>query len=127
MGAGRGRDRSAEKDVEWAKAFRRFDVISPWNVGNVMEVKGEKYAATGPWKEDLAEAERTGMAYLPVLYPGFGWTNRKGRGAAGATIPRLGGAFYGRQFATAADLGVEMAYVAMFDEVDEATAIFKGI
>ena len=26
---------------------------------------------------------------------------------------------------TAADLGVEMAYVAMFDEVDEATAIFK--
>ena len=24
-----------------------------------------------------------------------------------------------------ADLGIEMAYVAMFDEVDEATAIFK--
>jgi hypothetical protein len=28
-------------------------------------------------------------------------------------------------FATAADLGVEMAYVAMFHEVDEATAVFK--
>jgi hypothetical protein len=25
----------AEKDAGWAKAFRRFDVISPWNVGNV--------------------------------------------------------------------------------------------
>ena len=23
-----------EKDAEWARAFRRFDVISPWNVGN---------------------------------------------------------------------------------------------
>jgi hypothetical protein len=37
----------------------------------------------------------------------------------------LGGKFFWRQFATAADLGIDMAYVAMFDEVDEATAIFK--
>ena len=65
------------------------------------------------------------MAYLPVIYPGFGWTNLKGKNAASATIPRLGGEFYWRQFVTAADLGVDMVYVAMFDEVDEATAIFK--
>ena len=115
----------AEKDTEWAKAFRRFDVISPWNVGNVMKVKDQKHAATGSWKDDLAEAKRSGMDYLPVIYPGFGWTNLKGKDAASATIPRLGGEFYWRQFATAADLGLEMAYVAMFDEVDEATAIFK--
>jgi hypothetical protein len=115
----------AEKDVEWARAFRRFDVISPWNVGNVTKIKGQKHAATGSWKEDLAEAKRQRMAYLPVIYPGFGWTNLKGKDAASATIPRLGGEFYWRQFATAADLGVEMVYVAMFDEVDEATAIFK--
>jgi hypothetical protein len=37
----------------------------------------------------------------------------------------LGGEFYWRQFDTATTLGVEMAYVAMFDEVDEGTAIFK--
>lgn len=115
----------AETDGEWARAFRRFDVISPWNVGNVMQAEGQKHAATGHWKSDLAEARRAGMAYLPVLYPGFGWTNLKGKGAARATIPRLGGAFFWRQFATAADLGMDMAYVAMFDEVDEATAIFK--
>jgi hypothetical protein len=115
----------AEKDAEWAKAFRRFDVISPWNVGNVVRVKGQKHANTGYWKDDLAEAKRAGMAYLPVIYPGFGWTNLKGKGAASATIPRLGGDFFWRQFATAADLGMEMAYVAMFDEVDEGTAIFK--
>jgi len=40
-------------------------------------------------------------------------------------LPRLGGEFYWRQFSTAADLGMEMAYVAMFDEVNEGTAIFK--
>jgi hypothetical protein len=114
-----------EKDSQWARAFGRFDVLSPWNVGNVMKVKGAKHANTSFWKEDLVEAKKAGMAYLPVIYPGFGWTNLKGRSAASATIPRLGGEFFWRQFATAADLGMEMAYVAMFDEVDEGTAIFK--
>ncbi len=114
-----------EKDPEWARAFRRFDVISPWNVGNVEIVGGRKHAATGYWKEDVAEAKRAGMEYLPVIYPGFGWTNLKGKRAEHQTIPRLRGEFYRRQFTVAADLGIDMAYVAMFDEVDEATAIFK--
>jgi hypothetical protein len=114
-----------EKDREWARAFRRLEVISPWNVGNYSLVDGRKQAATGYWKEDIAEAKKAGAAYLPVLYPGFGWTNLKGKDAAKADIPRLGGEFYWRQFAAAADLDVEMAYVAMFDEVDEGTAIFK--
>ncbi|HZK82314.1 MAG TPA: glycoside hydrolase family 71/99-like protein [Humisphaera sp.] len=114
-----------EKDAEWARAFRRFDVISPWNVGNTTKIDGRKEAATGYWKDDLAEAKRAGVLYLPVIYPGFGWTNLKGKGPAAATIPRLGGEFFSRQFNTAADLGMDMAYVAMFDEVDEGTAIFK--
>ena len=113
------------RDPEWARAFRRFDVISPWNVGNVSVERGVKHASTGYWKDDLAEARRAGMAYLPVIYPGFGWTNLKGKAAAHQTIPRRGGEFYWRQFVTAADLGIDMAYVAMFDEVDEATAVFK--
>jgi hypothetical protein len=114
-----------EKNPAWAKAFRRFDVISPWNVGNVTKIAGEKHAATGYWKADIAEAKAAQMAYLPVIYPGFGWTNLKGKDSANATVPRLGGQFFWKQFSTAADLGATMAYVAMFDEVDEATAIFK--
>jgi hypothetical protein len=114
-----------EKDAEWAKVFRRFDIISPWNVGNTTTENGKKHAATDYWKDDFAEAKKAGMAYLPVVYPGFAWTNLKGKDAVKNTIPRLGGEFFWRQFATAADLGVEMAYVAMFDEVDEGTAVFK--
>lgn len=115
----------SEKDEEWAKVFRRFDVISPWNVGNSSKVDGQKHAATGYWKDDLAEAKNAQMAYLPVIYPGFGWTNLNGREAAKSNLPRLGGEFYWRQFSIAKELGMEMAYVAMFDEVDEGTAIFK--
>jgi hypothetical protein len=90
-----------------------------------MKIGGEKHAATGYWKTDMAEAKAAGMGYLPVIYPGFGWSNLRGKQSAGETIPRLGGEFFWRQFSTASDLGVKMAYVAMFDEVDEGTAIFK--
>jgi hypothetical protein len=114
-----------EKDPEWARAFRRLDVISPWNVGNYREENGRRFANTDSWKEDAAEARRAGRKFLPVIYPGFGWTNLKGRQATRATIPRLGGEFFWRQFETAAELEIDMAYVAMFDEVDEGTAIFK--
>lgn len=115
----------AEKNAAWAQAFRRFHVISPWNVGHVERVDGEKHAATHYWKDDMAEAKRAGMQYFPVIYPGFGWRNLNGETAASADIPRLKGSFYWRQFYRAKELGAEMAYIAMFDEVDEATAIFK--
>ena len=114
-----------ESDAEWARVYRRFDVISPWNVGNYTVAEEEKRAATGSWEEDFAEAQRHGMEFLPVVYPGFGWTNLKGQEATNATIPRRSGAFYWEQFVEVSRYGIPMAYVAMFDEVDEATAIFK--
>jgi hypothetical protein len=117
--------RTAVKDPEWAKVFRRFDIISPWNVGNVAAEKGKRYASTAYWKDDIAEAAKHGAKWMPVVYPGFGWTNLKGKGAPGPTIPRLGGEFFWRQFVTAKALNVEMVYIAMFDEVDEGTAVFK--
>jgi hypothetical protein len=114
-----------EMDAEWAKVFRRFDIISPWNTGNFAKIGDEKQASTGYWKDDLAEAKKAGMGYLPVIYPGFAWANLKGADAKKNELPRLKGEFFWRQFSTAADLGMDMAYVAMFDEVDEGTAIFK--
>jgi hypothetical protein len=114
-----------EKDPEWARAFRRLDFISPWNVGNFEKIEGKKQAATHYWKADAAEAKKAGRGYLPVIYPGFGWSNLKGKNAAKDDIPRLRGEFFWRQFSVAADLDIDMAYVAMFDEVDEGTAIFK--
>jgi hypothetical protein len=40
-------------------------------------------------------------------------------------IPRQGGRFLWKQFVELHHVGAAMVYQAMFDEVDEATAIFK--
>jgi hypothetical protein len=48
------------------------------------------------------------------------------RKPAGSTlIPRRGGRFLWEQFHELSQLAVDCVYVAMFDEVDEGTAIFK--
>ncbi|MCA9068300.1 MAG: hypothetical protein KDA84_05225, partial [Planctomycetaceae bacterium] len=115
----------SEKNGDWAKVFRRLDVISPWNVGNYTVRNSRKWANTDSWQADITEAQKHSAEFLPVVYPGFSWRNLKGPSAARDTIPRLGGEFYWRQFVEAAKLKTQMVYVAMFDEVDEATAIFK--
>jgi hypothetical protein len=110
----------------WAEFLRRFDAISPWNVGNYrIDSEGLKWASTAYWKEDLEEARRAGMLYLPVIYPGFSWDNLQQFPPGKSNIPRRDGQFYWRQFQNVSELGVDMGYVAMFDEVDEGTAIFK--
>ncbi len=77
------------------------------------------------WAEDKRESERRGVLWLPVVYPGFAWTNLKGKSAGSSTIPRDGGRFLWEQFHELAKLGADSVFVAMFDEVDEGTAIFK--
>lgn len=115
-----------EKEPGWDAFLRRFDAMCPWNVGNYsLDAAGSKWASTAYWKEDVAEARRAGMLYIPVFYPGFSWDNMKRLTPGQSAIPRQGGAFFWKQFCAAEELGLDMGYVAMFDEVDEGTAIFK--
>lgn len=112
-------------DEGWKSAFAKLDVISPWNVGNIEIRDGVKVANTNIWKEDLAALSGSKTEFLPVIYPGFDWTNLKGIQARKDIIDRRRGDFYWEQWVAAAKLKTGMVYVAMFDEVDEATAIFK--
>lgn len=117
------------EDPEWVKAFRRFDAIKPWNVGNWAEKDGIKTANMNYWADDLAEAHKHNILYMPVVYPGFSWDNLMRAynqpQNAGNPLPRRGGEFFWEQFVKATQLGVDTIFVAMFDEVDEGTAIFK--
>ena len=113
-------------DSEWQKFCRRFDAYAPWNVGNwTRDAQGEAHASTSWWAKDKEEFERGGGLWLPVVYPGFSWDNLQRKPAGSTLIPRRGGKFLWEQFHELSQLGIESAYVAMFDEVDEGTAIFK--
>jgi hypothetical protein len=77
-------------------------------------------------QQQLADREwcqKQDIEYLPVLWPGFSWQNLTGEKSTG--IPRDGGRFLWRQFQATAVAGSRAAYIAMFDEIDEGTAIFK--
>ena len=74
----------------------------------------------------VAEAAAHGRDYLPVVWPGFSWANLQQDPGLYNAIPRRGGAFFWKQITAALDSGCTMLYVAMFDEVDESTAIFKA-
>jgi hypothetical protein len=102
------------------------DIISPWAVGRF----GSKYDneldgySANVWVKDVAWCSSRNIDYLPVVFPGFSWQNLKSE--KWDHIPRRGGRFLWRQYYKAIkDAGVSMVYQAMFDEVDEATAIFK--
>lgn len=113
-------------DPEWQAFIRRLDAYSPWNIGNYsVDAQGVKHASTHTWDGDRAELSRAGVLWMPTVYPGFGWDNLMRKAPGTTTIERRKGAFYWEQFVRLARMKVDTVYVAMFDEVDEGTAIFK--
>jgi len=113
----------AVSDPALLEVLKVADIISPWTVGRyTTRAEAAQYARNilGP---DLAWCRQQGEGYMPVVFPGFSWHNLKGGELN--QIPRLHGQFLWSQFLNAKRAGASMVYVAMFDEVDEGTAIFK--
>jgi len=113
------------KDPAWTGVFQTMDVIQPWSVGRYKD-KGE----ADQWKKDmllpdLALTAKNGQGYMPVVFPGFSWHNLK-KDAPANRIPRDRGEFLWRQAYNARVAGATMLKIAMFDEVNEGTAIFKA-
>ena len=116
----------ARKEPEWAEVYAMMDVVQPWNVGRY-----ETLAAADSWKDivvipDVKRAAANGQLYMPVVFPGFSWQNLKKNNRPNQ-IPRLSGDFLWRQAYNAKLAGATMLKIAMFDEVDEATAIMKVV
>ena len=118
----------SDTDPDWNSAFRAFDVICPWSVGSYKNNFEADFYRSNYTVPDLAECKRNGIDYLPVIFPGFSWANLKSTSVPPPPynqIPRNGGNFYWRQAYNAVRSGCTMMYGAMFDEVDEGTAMFK--
>jgi hypothetical protein len=99
------------------------DVLSPWSVGRFRDLPGVQRHAEQYWEQDIMWARKHNIDYMPVVFPGFSWHNLKG--AKLGAIPRLKGQFLWSQVVANKEAGMDMLYIAMFDELDEGTAIFK--
>jgi len=116
--------RDSQTDPEWARVYRSFDILSPWTVGRFRDAGSLDRFYADEIAKDLSETRRLGIEYMPVVYPGFSWHNMN-RTAPFNPIPRQGGRFFWRQVERALHVDSTMLYGAMFDEVDEGTAMFK--
>lgn len=119
----------SKSESSWAKVYRSYDVISPWSVGRFSNEEGADAFVKNNVLPDLAEAKRYGVRYMPVIFPGFSWYNlMTNRGKKDQAVlnrtPRNCGKFFWRQVSNLLDAHVETLYAAMFDEVDEGTALF---
>lgn len=124
---------SAHSGVEWPDVFAMLDVIQPWTVGaygSVGDVDGFKVNHYVP---DVAQVKANGhgQLYMPVLFPGgsnYNQTLHGGTDPQNATlnsVRREGGQFLWRQAADTRGAGADLVKIAMFDEVNEGTALFK--
>jgi hypothetical protein len=109
--------------------IRSADLVMPWTVQrftplihfDIDRYRDHIYA-------DMKWCEANKVAYVPCVTPGFSWYNiskNTSEPKPVAAIPRQKGTFYWNQLTTAINSGAGMIYVAMFDEVNEGTAIFK--
>ena len=116
--------RDSQSQEEWAAVYRSFDIVSPWTVGRFKDADSIDRFYDDEVRQDLVETKRLGLEYMPVVFPGFSWHNMNPE-APSNPIPRRGGRFYWQQIERALQAGSTMLYGAMFDEVDEGTAMFK--
>ncbi len=115
-------------DPQLHALIARADIVSPWAVGRFGKPLDAEKNSEKILKPDIVWCTEHKLDYLPVLFPGFSWTNlskSRNQEAKFDAIPRLGGEFLWSQALAAKRAGAQMLYVAMFDEMDEGTAIFK--
>lgn len=110
------------KEEKLHELIKMADVVHPWLVGRFNENSYDKFKLLVG--KDKKWCDKNGLKYMPVVFPGFSWDNMR-PGHPTSIIPRNSGNFFWKQLSGAANEGAEMIYVAMFDEIDEGTAIFK--
>lgn len=120
--------RDCIQDPKFHEILEMVDVISPWTVGRYQTPKTAKLYTETTLAKDLDWCKKRNIDLLPVAFPGFSWQNlKRTRGAEAKlnAIPRLKGNFFWNQCRSFHQTGCQMLYVAMFDELDEGTAIMK--
>jgi hypothetical protein len=109
----------------WGSVFAAFEILSPWAVGRWNSPANYDPLFTGTVLPDLA-AIAGKQDYAPVIWPGFSWANLKKDSSVFNQIPRLCGQHIQHMVDKLLTTNSLFLYVAMFDEVNEGTAILKA-
>ena len=111
-------------DKKVHELIKAADVVMPWFVGRYDRNSYPNFhsliAQDIEWCKDPEQGD--GVEYAPLCFPGFSWRNMN---PSGAIISRERGGFIWDQMYNCIKSGAQMLYIAMFDEVDEGTAIYK--
>lgn len=125
-------DKDCLPDPYLHELIESVDIVMPWMVQRFTPyVQKPVEHLRDHVIADIKWSKEHNVDYVPVICPGFSWRNLSlgrpelSRYTAYGAIPRLGGRFFWDQITTVIIAGAEMIYVAMFDEIDEGTAIFK--
>jgi hypothetical protein len=112
--------------------IKQADIVLPWTVQRYSPLlHNDMDRFRDNTIDDIAWCRANNIEYVPCVYPGFSWHNLSRYEfpddvKPSGSIPREGGRFFWQQISTALTAGATMLYVAMFDEVNEGTAIFKA-
>ncbi|WP_367330378.1 glycoside hydrolase family 71/99-like protein [Sphingobacterium multivorum] len=112
-----------ESDPFLHELIKKSAIIMPWFVGRYNQVGFDEFKSL--IKDDMDWCKQYKIDYAPLCFPGFSWTNMTG--SSRAFVPRDSGNFLWKQLQYNLSIGAQMLYIAMFDEVDEGTAIFKTL
>ena len=112
-----------ESDPRLLSIIRQCDIVMPWFVGRYNEDSYKNFQSL--IRRDMAWCKTEGIDYAPLCYPGFSWKNMHYPRRPAVTTPRNKGSFFQKQIDFCIGAGAEMLYIAMFDEIDEGTAIYK--
>jgi hypothetical protein len=116
--------RDAISDSQLHNIIRSADIVHPWTPGRFSDLdSADLHKKTIIL--DKKWCDENDLLYMPVVFPGFSWSNQKRDSKIFNQIPRLNGDFLWRQFFNTISEDVKTIYVAMFDEMDEGTCIFK--
>jgi len=113
----------------WEKLYAALDILSPWAVGRYGTNAQYDKLFTGQVLGDLEQTKADKTHYAPVVWPGFSFGNG-GDGTKFNQIQRNCGSFFTNMASKLANASLStkplFIYVAMFDEVNEGTAILKA-
>jgi hypothetical protein len=110
----------------FAGVYGEIDILCPWSVGRFDSNPSFDGFFANIVQPDVQWTNASGQGYAPVVWPGFSWANLVQDPTLFNTIPREGGTFFWHQVVKHHALSPLFVFLAMFDEVDEATALFKA-